>query len=200
MVSTSPPDLSAPLILESLPNLPLSSDGCPRRTRMQIDLILLALEALNLKGSEDILALSKQLELQGIIKNRVVLWQLRCTNPLRRFNQRRPLTQDEAKALVLIACQLARRMTVTIRQLLLEYEKLRETDTPIEKSPRLSYFLERFRAHFRARMNPRRSLVMTYKSNEKLNELALKLFSQLLFCTGPAGPQRLWISLFDGEV
>jgi Protein of unknown function (DUF3038) len=200
MVSTSPIDQSTPFILESLPDLPIVGDSCPRRTRMQIDLLLLALEALNLKGSEDFLALSKQLELQDIIKNRVVLWQLRGTNPLRRFNQRRPLTQAEAKALALIACHLARQWTATIRQLLVEFDRLSEMQAPVEKSPRLAYYLERFRAHFRARMNPRRSAVMAYSDRDKLNELGMKLLTQLLFCSGTAGAQRLWVSLFDGEI
>jgi hypothetical protein len=50
-------------------------------------------------------------------------------------------------------------------------------------------------------MNPRRAKVSIYlASEEELNELALKLLKQLLFCTGTAGLQRFWISLFDGEV
>jgi Protein of unknown function (DUF3038) len=200
MVSTSPIEQTIPFMLESLPDLPIASDSCPRRARMQIDFLLLALEALNLKGSEDFLALTKQLELQDIIKNRVVLWQIRNSNPLRRFSQRRPLAQAEAKALVLVACNLARRWAVTIRQLLMEYDQLCEMRESVEKSPRLSYYLERFRAHFHARMNPRRSIVMTYSDRDKLNELGMNLLAQLLFCTGTAGAQRLWISLFDGEV
>jgi hypothetical protein len=34
-------------------------------------------------------------------------------------------------------------------------------------------------------MNPRRAKVAIYSSDEKLNELALSLLSQLLFCTEP---------------
>jgi hypothetical protein len=49
-------------------------------------------------------------------------------------------------------------------------------------------------------MNPKRSLVAAYDSDDKLNELALNLLSNLLFCTGTAGMQRFWVSLFDGEV
>lgn len=200
MVSTIPTDQSKPIILSALPDISIATEGCPRRTRMQIDLILLALEALNLKGSEDILALSRQLELQGIIKNRVLLWQMRSTNPWRRFSQRRPLTQAEAKALVTIACQLASRWTVPIRQLLQEYDKLQQMQAPLAQSPNVAYYLERFRKHFRSRMNPRRSGVIAYSTDEKLNELGMKLLAQLLFCTGTSGAQRLWVSLFDGEV
>ncbi|WP_246259736.1 DUF3038 domain-containing protein [Oxynema aestuarii] len=201
MQSKSPPDKTIPDLLQSLPDPPGHWEiGCPRSTRLQIDLILLAIEALYLGGSEAILAVAKEQQLDHIIKNRVFLWQLRSSNPLRRYSQRRPLSLLEAKALVAIACSLARRLTVTIRQLLLDYHQLQVKQIPIEQHLRLSNYLERFRAHFRSRMNPRRAGVMAYNSNEKLDELAISLLGQLLLCTGTAGMQRLWTSLFDGEV
>jgi hypothetical protein len=201
MQSKSPPDKTIPDLLQSLPDPPGQWEiGCPRSTRLQIDLILLAIEALYLGGSEAILAVAKEQQLDHIIKNRVFLWQLRSSNPLRRYSQRRPLSLLEAKALVAIACSLARRLTVTIRQLLLDYHQLQVKQIPIEQHLRLSNYLERFRAHFRSRMNPRRAGVMAYNSNEKLDELAISLLGQLLLCTGTAGMQRLWTSLFDGEV
>lgn len=200
MPTNSPAAPSHPVILDNLPDPGIFDRGCPSRTRQQIDLILLAIEALELGGSEAMLLVSKQLELQDIIKNRVVLWRLRCTNPLRRSYTRRPLNLAEAKALVIIASYLARRMTVVIRQLLLAYEQLNEKQIPIEQHFRLSSYLERFRAHFRSRMNPRRAKVSIYNTDEKLNELALLLLGQLLFCTGTSGMQRFWMSLFDGEI
>lgn len=201
MPSNSPPAQSTPLFLESLPDPPLSGSTCPRQTRLHIDLILLAIEALELGGAEAMLASAYELELQGIIKNRVSLWRLRSTNPLRRSHTRRPLRMVEAKALIAIACHLARRLTVNIRQMLLAYQQLSEKDLPLENNFRLSEYLERFRAHFKSRMNPRRALVAVYNSDEnKLNELAIEQLGKLLFCTGTAGMQRLWISLFDGEV
>jgi len=200
MPTNSPPVQSKPLILDNLTDPLISERGCPPRTRQQIDLILLAIEALELGGSEAMLYMAKELELQDIVKNRVVLWRLRCTNPLRRSHTRRPLTLEEAKALVVIASHMARRMTVLIRQMLLAYQQLNEKQVPLENHFRLSEYLERFRAHFRSRMNPRRAKVAVYSSDEKLNELALSLLSQLLFCTGTSGMQRFWISLFDGEV
>lgn len=201
MYLDSPPAQSLPQILDSLPAPPGFEDReCPRRARLQIDLILLAIEALDLGGSEAILSVAKDLNLQGIIKNRVNLWRLRSTNPLRRYSQRRTITLVEAKALVAIACYLARRMTVLLRQLLLAYQQLSEKQLSPEHHFRLSEYLERFRKHFRSRMNPRRSGVLAYNSDEKLNELAMSLLAQLLFCTGTAGMQRFWSSLFDGEV
>lgn len=196
----SPPAQSTPLILDNLPDLDLTSDGCPRRTKMQIDLLLLAIEALDLGGSEAMLTAAQELELQSIIKGRVGLWLLRSTNPLRRYNQRRPLSLTEAKAMVLIGCYVARRLTVLIRQLLLGYQQLSEKQLSLEHHFRLSDYLSRFRTHFRSRMNPRRAGVIAYSTDEKLDELALRLLNQLLFCTGAYGAQRLWNSLFDGEI
>ncbi|MGA7934567.1 MAG: DUF3038 domain-containing protein [Kovacikia sp.] len=188
------------MILDSLPTPPTVDEVCPRRARAQIDLMLLAIEALDLSGSEAILLTAHELEFQVIIPNRVSLWRLRSTNPLRRNSQRRPLTLTEAKALVVIGSYLARRLTVLIRQLLLAYQQLSEKELSLEHHFRLYEYLERFRAHFRSRMNPRRAAVAAYNSDEKLNELALNLLAQLLFCTGTYGMQRFWVSLFDGEV
>jgi hypothetical protein len=200
MPVNSPPAPSKPTLLDTLPDPNLPDGACPRRTRQQVDLLLLAIEALDLGGSEAILIAARDLDLKDIVKNRVTLWRLRATNPLRRNSQRRPLSVAEAKALTIISCHLARRLTVIIRQLLLAYDQLLEKQLTPEHHLRLARYLERFRAHFRSRMNPKRATVMEYTSDERLNELALSLLGQLLFCTGTAGVQRLWSSLFDGEV
>lgn len=201
MQITDPPASSMSILLDSLPDPSVPEGVCPRRARQQIDLLLLAIEALDLGGSEALLAAAKELGLQGVIKNRVALWRLRATNPLRRNSQRRPLTLTEAKAMVLIICHLARRLTVLVRQLLIVYEQLLEKQLSPDHHLRLSNYLERFRAHFRSRMNPKRAAVIAYTTDDAaLNELALSLLGQLLFCTGTAGTQRLWSSLFDGDV
>ncbi|CDN13093.1 FIG00875501: hypothetical protein [Richelia intracellularis] len=188
------------MILENLPEPGIDLQGCPRKTCLQIDLILLAIEALELGTSEAILGFAEELDLKEIIKNRVNLWRMRSTNPLRRAHIRRSLTIPEAKALVIIACYIARRLTVVIRQLLMISQQLREKQIPLEQNLRLANYLERFRAHFKSRMNPRRSVILALTTNDKLDELAIDLLGKLLFCTGTAGMQRLWISLFDGEV
>ena len=197
---SAPPKTSVPSVLEALPDMPLRGHSCPRRARQQIDLLLLAIEALDLGGSEAILLVAQELELKPILKNRVYLWQLRSTNPLRRYTQRIPLSQPEAKALVTIACNLARRLTVPVRELLLAHQKLEEKGLSVQHHFRLADYLERFRSHFRSRMNPKRSAVLVYSEEDKLNELALGILRQLLFCTGTAGAQRFWVSLFDGEI
>ncbi|MGB3788760.1 MAG: DUF3038 domain-containing protein [Phormidesmis sp.] len=173
---------------------------CSRRAKTQIDLLLLAIEALDLGGAEAMLASAKELSLEDIVRGRVNLWLLRSSNPLRRFSQRQPMSLAEGKALVLITCFLAKRLTVLIRQLLLGYQQLSDQGLSFEHHFRLSDYLARFRSHFRARMNANRAAVIAYSTDESLNELAIELLTKLLFCTGTDGANRLWVSLFDGEV
>jgi hypothetical protein len=92
----------APLILSNLPDVLGETGDCPRRTRTQLDLLMLAIEALDLTGSEAILAVAEELELQSVIQNRVALWRLRSTNPMRKMSQRRGMSLTEAKALIAI--------------------------------------------------------------------------------------------------
>lgn len=196
------PSVNSPAsILNTLPDISLSSKGCSPRTQQQIDLLLLALEALELGASEQMLAMARRLGVDEIIKNRVSLWRLRCSNPWRRSYTRDYLSLNQAKALVIIAAYRAKDLMVTIRQLLLAEQQMREKNLPLDNHFRLSEYLERFRAHFRSRMNSRRAKVSAYiASEEQLDELALSLLTKLLFCTGTRGMQRVWFSLFDGEV
>jgi len=197
----SPPSRPQPLILESLPDPDSALQTCSPRIQQRLDLVLLAIEALELGGSEYMLATARELDLASVIDNRVTLWRLRCTNPWRRSYTRSTLSLRQAKALAIVASHRARQLTVLIRQLLLAKQQVEEKGLPIEQHFRLSEYLERFRAHFRSRMNARRAKVAFYLAHESaLNDLALDLLGQLLFCTGTAGMQRFWISLFDGEV
>lgn len=192
---------SRPPILDILPDLPISNQRCGMKLQQQIDLLLLALEALQLGGSEYMLATAKELNLQNIISNRLVLWKLRCSNPWRRCYTREVIDVDQAKALVIIGYYRAKSLMVTIRQLILAEQQMQDKNMPLENNFRLSEYLERFSVHFRSRMNPRRAKVSIYVSSpDQLNQLAISLLNQLLFFTGTKGMERLWISLFDGEV
>ncbi|WP_319420851.1 DUF3038 domain-containing protein [Pleurocapsa sp. FMAR1] len=195
-----PVDQSAS-VLNTLPDIYLPSKGCSPYTQQQIDLLLLALEALELGASEQMLAMARQLGIDKIVKNRVNLWRLRCSNPWRRSYTRDYLSLEQAKALVIIAGYRAKDLMVIIRQLLVAEQQMRVKNLPVDNHFRLSEYLERFRAHFRSRMNSRRAKVSAYiASEEQLNELALSLLNKLLFCTGTRGLERVWVSLFDGEV
>jgi hypothetical protein len=86
-----------------------------------------------------------------------------------------------------------------LRQLVQEQQALAPEAITPDSNPRLADYLDRYKSLFRSRMHPRRTVAL-YDSDAALNQLALEQLSRLLFCTGTSGMQRLWISLFDGEV
>jgi hypothetical protein len=188
-------------ILQQIPNISEKIKHFSPGVHQRIDLLLLGLEALNVGGTERILKISQQLGLKDIIKNRIFLWRLRCTNPLRRSYQRNYLTMEEVKALVVIIHHLAKSFEVKIRQHLIDTQMMREKGLPVDNHYHLSDYLEKFRNNFANRMNPRRVKVMNYLDNEDmLNDLALSILTQLLLSSGSRGIERLWVSLWDGEV
>lgn len=197
--TTSVPE--KPVILSVLPDFPIASQQCALHLQQHIDLMLLALESLEVGAGEALLVLCKELGLDKIVKNRIIFWRLRCTNPWRISYTLDRLTLDQAKALVIIASYRAKPLAISIRQLLLARQQMESKGLPVDNNFLLSEYLERFRSNFRSRMNPRRAKVSVYLADENaLNELALSLLDQLLFCTGTTGMQRFWISLFDGEI
>ncbi len=188
-------------ILGILPNYTVSGERAQLHLQQKIDLILLSLEALEIGSSDFVFDIAKQLELDHLLKNRLVLWRMRCTNSWRRSYTHNNLSLDQAKALVIIASYRAKGLTVQIRQLILAQQQMEEKNLPLGTNYLLSEYLEQFRSYFRSRMNSRRTKVAWYLAQEdELNHLALSLLSQILFSTGTLGLQRLWTSLFDGEI
>jgi len=198
----SPTAKRATLALQLLPDPepPLAQGLCPPVVAGKLDLLLLAVEALDVTGAEMMMVVVKELALQSVIPNRVTLWQLRTANPLRRAYHRRRLTLDQARTLVLVLVYLTKRLTIVIRQSLLADEQPQQHGVDLRHHPRLDDYCQRFRTHFRKRMNLCRERLQNYRDDDRLNLLAIDLLYQLLFCTGTCGAQRLWASLFSGDI
>lgn len=201
------PLVDRPLTFARMPDPPgLEPPGsCPRRVQQQLDLLLLAIEALDLGGAEAIPYSALRQGFEAILgsqsSRKIALWRLRATNPLRNVARREPLSLDEARVLLSIVGDLAGRLTVPIRQLTMAREKLDAQGLSLNHHFRWADYLDRFRAHFRARMNPRRAAAIPYyRDDAALDALAISLLDRLLFAAGTAGVERLWMSLFDGEV
>ena len=77
------PPRAAPPTLTSVGGVP-----CPQARLERLDLMLLAVEALDLNGGEAMVWMSEQLGFSGLFPNRVELWKRRCHNPLRRTTRR----------------------------------------------------------------------------------------------------------------
>lgn len=192
MTSIVQPSSSAP----KWENFPSSAQPNPDQLdniKAQLDLILLALEAIADISSDAMLQAATDLNLESMISDRVALWRLRQSSPLRKGQGgRKKLDVDEARALSLIICHLARQHNELIRRAVALLEQLSEQNREPHQAALLGNYLDRFHNTYRERMES--SETVTTKS---LTSLALKLLIDLLFYGSPHGVRRLWLTLLE---
>jgi hypothetical protein len=176
-------------------DLPLASQPNPAQLdniKAQLDLVLLALEALAGIGSEAMLQAAADLDLTDVVADRVSLWRLRQSSPLRRGQGRKRLDVEEARSLVLITCHLAKQHQELIRRAVALLEQLTEQDREPHQAALLGDYLDRFSNTYQERMEEGDNTPPS-----QLTHLALKLLIDLLFYSAPSGSRRLWMALLD---
>jgi hypothetical protein len=161
--------------------------------KAHLDLILLALESLAGISSEGMLKAAQQLHLERVIGDRVELWRLRQSNPLRKSSGgRKKLDVEEARAIVLIICHLAKQHEELIRRACLLLEQVVEQNQEPHRIALLGDYLDTFCNTYQERMEEGENV-----SPDLLYQLAFKLAIDLLFYSAPNGHRRLWLALLD---
>jgi hypothetical protein len=161
--------------------------------KAQLDLVLLALEALAGIGSDAMLRVAVELNLESVVADRVSLWRLRQSNPLRKSQGgRKKLDVEEARSLVLIICHLAKQHQALIRRTVALLEQLTEQNREPHTVALLGDYLDFFSNTYADRMEDAEDL-----TSEMLTQLAFKLLIDLLFYSSPDGHRRLWLALLD---
>ena len=162
-----------------------------RRGLERIDLLLLAIEALDLNGSQSMIWIAKKLGLEEQFPNHVRLWKCRCHNPLRRTSQRGPLNNADSDALILLICSMAERLYPRIRQLI-------SSNEPEDKAnERLYSYNVRFSDLVSERLNIRRSAVQRLLTPDNSQLISKQLLITLSLAVGYGGVERLKASLLD---
>jgi hypothetical protein len=163
--------------------------------KTHLDLILIALEALAGITSEAILQAAKKLNLESVVADRVALWRLRQSNPLRKSSGgRKKLDVEEARSLVLIICQLAQEHQELIRRAVNLLEQVLPQGQQPHRTALLGDYLDKFTNIYQERMESSDDA-----SPEILEQLSFKLLFDLLFYSTNKGHQRLWLALLDSS-
>jgi len=161
--------------------------------KAHLDLVLLALEVLTQITSEAILEAAKALDLESVVANRVELWRLRQSNPMRKSSGgRKRLDVEEARALVLVICYLAQKYQDTIRQAVSLLEIAAKKNEEPHRTALLGDYLDKFCNLYEERMENEPTV-------SNLSQLALKLLIDLLFYSDRHGHRRLWLALLDSS-
>ena len=161
--------------------------------KTQLDLVLLGLEALAGIGSEEMLRAAADLNLESVVSDRVGLWRLRQSNPVRKSSGgRKKLDVEEARSLVLIICHLAKQHQELIRRAVTLLEQMAEQNSEPHRAALLGDYLDKFSNTYQERMEQGENV-----SPDVLTQLALKLLIDLLFYGSPNGHRRLWLALLE---
>lgn len=175
----------------TLPRMPTA--GQLDNIKAHLDLVLLAIEALTGLGSEAMVAAAMTLKLEGAVGDRIALWRLRQSNPLRKSSGgRKKLDVEEARALVLITCYLAQKQQELIRRAVTLLEDMTAQGRPPHQAALLGDYLDTFSNTYQERMD-----ASTIVTAEMLAQLAFKLLIDLLFYSAPNGHRRFWLALLD---
>lgn len=175
----------------------LSLDNSPNPDQLnnikaQIDLVLLAIEALTGIGSDAMLQAAEDLNVTDVIADRVALWRLRQSSPLRKGQGRKRLDVEEARSLVLIACHLAQTHQELLRRAVSLLEQLAVEGKEPHRTALLGDYLDNFSTLYQERMDDGETVDM-----KTLSDLALKLLIDVFFYSAPDGTRRLWMALID---
>lgn len=190
---SSPVKLPTTTVVEALPLIHQPDPTQLDNIKAQLDLVLLALEALAGIGSEAILQAAGELKLEALVADRVALWRLRQSSPLRKGQGgRKKLDVEEARALVLISCHLAKQQAEKIRRAVALLEQMAEQQREPHQTALLGDYLDRFNNLYQERMDEGDQV-----SPAVLTKLALKLLIDLLFYSAAHGSRRLWLALMD---
>ncbi len=164
--------------------------------KAQLDLILLALEAIAGISSEAMLQAATDLGLESVVADRVSLWRLRQSSPLRKGQGgRKKLDVEEARALSLIVCHLAKQHNELVRRAVALLEQLAEQNKEPHQASLLGNYLDTFHNTYQERMEDGETV-----STDILTHLALKLLIDLLFYGSQNGVRRLWLTLLERSI
>lgn len=178
--------------LEALPSFHQPDPDQLDNIKAQLDLVLLTLEALANIGSDAMLQAAIDLQVESLVADRVSLWRLRQSNPLRKGQGgRKKLDVEEARALVLITCHLAKQHQELIRRAVALLEQMAEQQREPHHAALLGDYLDKFSNTYQERMEEATA------DSQVLTTLALKLLIDLLFYSAPNGARRLWLALLD---
>jgi Protein of unknown function (DUF3038) len=178
---------------EDLIKLPAPNTVQWDNIKTQLDLVLLALETLTGIGSEAMLSAANDLNLESRVPDRVALWRLRQSNPLRKGQGgRKKLDIEEARSLVLIICYLAKQHQELIRRAVGLLEQMAENNREPHQAALLGDYIDAFCNTYQERMEEDEQI-----STDLLTNLALKLLVDLLFYSAAGGHRRLWLTLID---
>ena len=136
-------------------------------------------------------AISKRLNLNEVLPNKVTIWKLRNNNPLRKSYVNNNIKQDEFDALIKITVELSRYLYPYIREI------LQSKEDPEKNLVIWNDFNNRFIELIKDRFNIDSMRVKKLLNHTENDEFIIKSLLTLSLCISNQGSQKLKNFLFD---
>ncbi len=161
-----------------------------RRGFERLDLMLLAIEAIDINAHHVIISAIEALGFKKQFPNLVEVWKFRCKNPLRKTPEKSTPTNETTQALIVLLSFLSEYFYPRIRQLLSSKEP------SSDNKQRWNQFESRLNDLISERMNPGRAAIKRYL-NSYDSDFYRDIIISLALCSGSGGVNRLRASLLD---
>ena len=135
--------------------------------------------------------MSKRLNLNNVLPNKVTIWKLRNNNPLRKSYVNNNIKLNEFDALIRITVEMSKYLYPYIREI------LQSREDPEKKSPIWNDFNKRFIELINERYNINSMRVRKLLNQTRNDEILIKSLLTLSFCTSKKGYQKLKNFLFN---
>ena len=162
-----------------------------RESIQRLDLLLLALETIDLNGAESLHSLSVKLNLKEVIPNKVTIWKLRNNNPMRNSFNNINIKLEEFEALIKLAAEMAKFLYPYIRQI------LQSRDDLIRNPNAWNEFKKRYIELINERFNTNSMKVKRLLDPNCNDEVFNKIILTLALCVSDDGFLKLRTTLIN---
>ena len=149
------------------------------------------METIDLNGIQSLYFISNKLNLNDIFPNKVTIWKLRNSNPLRKSYVNNNIKPYEFDALIKITVEMSRDLYPYIRGILKSKEDLEENSVIWDN------FNERFNELIYERFNTDSIRVKKILNQSENEEIIVRLLFTLSLCISNHGYQKLKNFLFN---
>ena len=163
----------------------------PRQSIEKLDFLLLILETIDINGIQSLYSLSKRLNLNYVLPNKVTIWKLRNNNPLRKSYLNNNIKLEEFDALIKITVELSKYLYPYIREIL-QSKEVSEKNSDIWND-----FSKRFIELINERFNINSMRVKKLLNETGNDEILIKSLLTLSLCISNQGYQKLKNFLFN---
>ena len=148
-------------------------------------MLLLAIETIDLNGSESMFAISNKLKLQHLFPSKVSIWKLRSNNPMRKSQNINNLNYEQFDGLIQITAEMSKYLYPYIRAI------LSSKDNYIKKPELWNDFQSRYIELIEERFNTDSIIVKNLINYDYSQEFYKKILLTLSLASSEEGYNRL---------